>query len=196
MHASEPLPNELQPLISATRIRRRVAELATEITAAFPARDAVFIGILRGSFMFLADLVRGLEQHHLHPRIDFMTLDSYGSGTESSGSVRVLRDIRVPVHGAEVLLVDDILDTGRTLSAASRALKAKGARLVHTCVLLDKPARRVVPFKADYVGFSIKDVFVVGYGLDYDSRFRELPYIAKLSASFVQRVAPVTQPNR
>jgi len=139
------------------------------------------IGILRGSFMFLADLVRDLYPHGVHPRIDFLTLESYGSAMESSGRVTVTKDITVDVNGAEVILIDDILDSGRTLSFASRWVREKGASRVLTCALLDKPERRAVPFKADFIGFTIPDHFVVGYGLDYDSRYRELPYIAKVT---------------
>jgi hypoxanthine phosphoribosyltransferase len=143
--------------------------------------DLVMIGILRGSFMFLADLVRDLNGHGYHPRIDFISLESYGSGTESSGEVMVTKDISLDVADADVLLLDDILDTGRTLCFARDRLLERGARTVRTCALLDKPARRVVPVRADYVGFVVEDVFVVGYGLDYDSRYRELPHIAEVT---------------
>lgn len=138
------------------------------------------IGVLRGSFMFLGDLVRDLYVHELHPRIDFMTLESYGSGMESSGTVQITKDVAVDVAGASILLVDDILDTGRTLTFARNHLLSKGAVEVKTCTLLDKPSRRVIPIEADFVGFEIPDEFVVGYGLDYDSYYRELPYIAKV----------------
>ncbi len=167
-------------LISAEQIAERVDQLVAELQAHCRVENLVLIGILRGSFMFLADLVRDLYQHGVHPRIDFITLESYGSGTESSGTVRITKDITVDVNGAVVLLIDDILDTGRTLSFARQLMKDKGAARVLTCALLDKPERRVVPIHADFVGFTIPDHFVVGYGLDYDSRYRELPYIAKI----------------
>ncbi|NCC53763.1 MAG: hypoxanthine phosphoribosyltransferase, partial [Spartobacteria bacterium] len=115
------------------------------------------------------------------PRIDFTTLSSYGGGTESSGAVEIAKDMSVDVNGADVFLVDDILDTGRTLTFARNHAFEKGARSVRTCVLLDKPSRRIVPIEADHVGFEIDDFFVVGYGLDYDSYYRELPYIAKVT---------------
>lgn len=168
-------------LFTAQDIARRVDALVLEMAADCRTEDFVMIGILRGSFMFLADLVRDLYEHHVHPRIDFITLESYGSGTVSSGNVRITKDIGLDIRGATVLLVDDILDTGRTLNFARQHLLDKGAAAVRTCALLDKPARRAVPFKADYVGFTIEDFFVVGYGLDYDARYRELPYIAKVT---------------
>jgi hypoxanthine phosphoribosyltransferase len=168
-------------LITADQIARRVDALVGEMAGEFRAQDFAMIGILRGSFMFLADLVRALYGHNVHPRIDFMTLESYGSGTESSGAVRIAKDISLNIRGSKALLVDDILDTGRTLSFARRHLQDLGAVSVRTCTLLDKPSRRVLPFTADYIGFTVKDHFVVGYGLDYDSRYRELPYIAKVT---------------
>jgi hypoxanthine phosphoribosyltransferase len=168
-------------LITADEIARRVDELVTEMEPHCRAQNFVMIGILRGSFMFLADLVRDLYQHGVHPRIDFLTLESYGSAMESSGHVKVTKDITVDVTGAEVLIIDDILDSGRTLTFATQLLKDKGAARVLTCALLDKPERRILPFKSDFVGFTIPDHFVVGYGLDYDSRYRELPYIAKVT---------------
>jgi len=165
-------------LFTAYHIAQRVDEMVRTMAADCRAADFVMIGILRGSFMFLADLVRGLYLHDVHPRIDFITLESYGAGTESSGRVRVTKDITLDVRGAHVLLVDDILDTGRTLSFARRWIEEKGAAVVRSCTLLDKPARRVVSFQADCTGFTVEDQFVVGYGLDYDGRYRELPYIA------------------
>ena len=168
-------------LFSAAQIGRRVDELVFAMQKDLRGGNIVIIGILRGSFIFLADLVRDLYAHDVHPRIDFITLESYGGGTESSGVVRVVKELRLDVAGADVVLVDDILDTGRTLAFATEHLRNLGARTIKTCALLDKPGRRAVPFKADYVGFEIEDVFVVGYGLDYDSRHRELPYIAKVT---------------
>lgn len=168
-------------LIPEPEIQARVDALVTEMVEDCRSDDLVLIGILRGSFMFLADLVRDLYQHGVHPRIDFFSLSSYGSGIESSGRVEVRKDLSVDVEGADVLLVDDILDTGRTLAFAVEYLRGRGARRIKTCVLLDKPARRCVPFQADYTGFTIEDAFVVGYGLDYDSCYRELPYIARVT---------------
>ncbi len=168
-------------LITTEQIEDRVNRLVEEMTASGLASHLVMIGILRGSFMFLADLVRDLYRQGIHPRIDFITLESYGSGTVSSGLVHIAKDISLDVHGADVLLVDDILDTGRTLSFAVKHLLSKGARTVKSCALLDKPSRRVVPFETDYTGFTVEDFFVVGYGLDYDGYYRELPHIAKVT---------------
>ncbi len=168
-------------VITAAQIEQRVDELVQEMREHCRGSNLVMIGILRGSFMFLADLVRDLYHHDVHPRIDFLTLESYGAGTESSGVVKVTKDITVDVTGAEVVIIDDILDSGRTLSFAKRMLLEKGAKSVKTCALLDKPSRRIVSFEADFVGFAIENEFVVGYGLDYDNHYRELPYIAKVT---------------
>ena len=168
-------------LITAEQIEHRVDELVGELAEPIRSENLVVVGILRGSYMFIADLVRHFQDHALHPRIDFLTLESYGSATESSGNVQVAKDIHVNVQGADVLLIDDILDSGHTLSFATKHILNKGARSVRCCALLDKPARRVVPFEAEHIGFTIEDVFVVGYGLDYDSYYRELPHIAKVT---------------
>jgi len=165
-------------LFSEREIACRVSELAAAIAADNPRRPVALVGILRGSFVFLADLVRALHPYDLGIRVDFMILESYGAETESSGEVRLLRDFDLDVRDADVLLVDDILDTGRTLAFAKRHVEARGPRRVRTCVLLDKPARRAVPFRADYVAFECPDEFVVGYGLDYNRLYRDLPWIA------------------
>lgn len=168
-------------LIQAGCIQQRIRELLAAMARDIGACELMVIGILRGSFIFLADLVRGMNEYGLHPRIDFVTASSYGGGTKSSGRVDVLRDLRTDVQGATVLLVDDILDTGRTLDTLRNHLLKAGARQVFTCTLLDKPSRRLVPISADYVGFQVPDTFVVGYGLDYDGRYRELPFIAQVA---------------
>jgi hypoxanthine phosphoribosyltransferase len=170
-------------LIDKTEISRRVDTLVDEITAATGSGDLVVIGILKGSFMFLADLMRSFHRHNVHPRIDFLTLSSYGSGTVSSGQVDIIHDIRENIMDSDVLLVDDILDTGRTLAYTKQLLLERGARSVRSCVLLDKKAHRAVEFEADYAGFPIEDHFVVGYGLDYDNLYRELPHIARVNFS-------------
>ena len=168
-------------LITPRQLARRVDELARELAAGARSDKLVVIGILRGSFIFLADLVRWFAVHDMHPCIDFMIMESYGHGTTPEKEPRVTRDCTVDLDGADVVVVDDILDTGRTLQKATAHLKAKGAKTVRTCVLLDKPSRRAVPFEADFVGFKIADAFVVGYGLDYDGRHRELPHISKVT---------------
>lgn len=175
-------PHHIRDIVyTDAQISRRVDEMVDAMADHCRSDNLVMIGILRGSFMFLADLVRDLYEHNLHPRIDFITLESYGSGTESSGKVKITKDITVDVNGADILLIDDILDTGRTLTYARDHLLQRGARSVKTCTLLDKPSRRIIPIEADYVGFTIEDFFVVGYGLDYDSYYRELPYLAKVT---------------
>jgi hypoxanthine phosphoribosyltransferase len=181
LRESAPPHHTNEVAITAERIQARVETLVAEMVEDCRGEDLVMIGILRGSFMFLADLVRALYEKGVHPRIDFMTLSSYGAATESSGHVEIRKDISVDVNGADVLLIDDILDTGRTLSFACAHLTNKGAHRIKTCALLDKPSRRVIPCEADYVGFTIEDMFVVGYGLDFDSCYRELPYIAKVT---------------
>ena len=168
-------------MITPRQLARRVDEIAREIAAAGRSGNLAVIGILRGSFIFLADLVRWFYMNDLHPRIDFMTMESYGSGTTADKEPTVTRDCTIDLAGADVVVVDDILDTGRTLQKAVAHLHAKGAKTVRACALLDKPARRIVPFEADFVGFKIEDAFVVGYGLDYDGRHRELPHIAKVT---------------
>jgi hypoxanthine phosphoribosyltransferase len=168
-------------LFTGEQIQQRVRELIKDIAADSASGNLVVIGILRGSFIFLADLVRGFAEHRLHPCIDFITLASYGSRTESSGTVRIMHDTAEDLRGADVVIVDDILDSGRTLAFAKALFLERGARSVRTCVLLDKQSGRKVDLKADYTGFPVGNVFVAGYGLDYDNRYRELPYIAKVT---------------
>lgn len=168
-------------LIDKTEIQQRVDRLVDEICSEAPSGKFIMIGILKGSFMFLADLMRSMHRHNVHPRIEFLTVSSYGSGTVSSGTVEVVHDIRDDVTGADILLVDDILDSGRTLAFTKKMLMDRGAHRVRSCVLLDKKTARAVEFEADYAGFPVDDVFVVGYGLDYDNLYRELPHIAKVT---------------
>ena len=168
-------------LLPHDQIESRIEELAGTIATDFAGSSFVVVGVLRGSFVFLADLVRALHHRGLRMQMDFLTLESYGSGTTSSGTVRVSKDLWTGVAGRDVLLVDDILDSGRTLDFATRYLLLKGANAVHTCVFLDKPARRVVSVDARYIGFEVEDRFVVGFGLDYDGHYRELPYVAEVS---------------
>ena len=170
----------LRTLFSADQIRARVNAMADTLAADLPDGEVLCVALLNGSFIFAADLARALADRDVHPVIDFMTLASYGRDTASSGSVTLKHDLSLEVNGRDVLLVDDILDTGLTLQAVCRLLVERGATSVHTCVLLDKPSRRRVPVTADLVGFVIADVFVVGYGLDYDGRYRHLPYLAAL----------------
>lgn len=170
-------------LISSASIAARVRELAGEIVNARdedPANDFVVLVMLKGAFVFAADLVRALDEEGATPPIDFMKVSSYGSGEVSSGAVVLETKPRLDVAEKDVLLVDDILDTGRSLEAVSRWLREEGARRVRTCVLLDKPSRRIVEVAADFRGFEVPDRFVVGYGLDHDERYRHLPYVGVL----------------
>jgi hypoxanthine phosphoribosyltransferase len=164
-------------MISSEQISQRVRELGEEISSDYVDRPLVLVGVLKGAWMFLADLVR---QMRLPLRCDFVRVSSYGTGTETSGEPRLLLDITEPIDGADVLLVDDILDTGLSCDWLRRHLLGKGASSFRSCVLLDKPERRRVDFQADYVGFEIPDRFVVGYGLDCGERFRELPFVGYL----------------
>jgi hypoxanthine phosphoribosyltransferase len=168
----------LDPLINETDLHAGIGHLVDCIADDFDGDELYVIGLLRGSFMFMADLVRLLYRRDTRLVIDFMSVASYGAGTESSGAVTMTRDIHIDLAGKPVLLVDDILDTGRTLAFASRHLAAFRPASLKTCVFLDKPSRRVVPFEADYVGFTVPDLFVVGYGLDFDGRYRELPHLS------------------
>ncbi len=158
---------------------RRVDELAGAIAAALPA-DLTVVGLLKGAFVFTADLVRALDRVGRQPRVEFLQVSSYGTGTESSGRVKVIGGMPDSVGGLNVLLVDDIQDTGRTLAFTRQMLLDHGAARVWTCALLDKPSRRVVDIQPDFTGFVIPDVFVVGYGIDWAERYRHLPYIGKV----------------
>lgn len=161
---------------SAAEIARRVDEMAAELAGKL-APDTLVVSVLKGSFVFAADLIRALSRAGANWSMDFLTLSSYGTGTETSGNVRIVRDIVDDVRGRDVLLVDDILESGLTLSFAKNLLLERGARRVSICTLLDKPAKRRAKLEADFVGFHAGDEFLVGYGLDWAHRFRGLPYI-------------------
>ena len=168
-------PHTVDPLIDEAAIAARVEALAAEINAHFAdTAKLVVVGLLRGSFVFIADLVRRLT---VPVEIDFLEASSYGNSTESSREVRILKDLRSPIEGADVLLVEDIVDTGHTLSHVLRILRTRNPRRLEVCALLDKPSRREAPVKATWVGFEIPDAFVVGYGIDYAQRNRNLPFI-------------------
>ena len=163
-------------LFDAAIIAARNAEMAREIEAAGYA-DLLVVSILKGSFVFAADLIRALHDAGLSPEVEFLSLSSYRDGTASSGEVRVLRDIESDVAGRDVLLIDDILESGRTLAFARDTLLSRGASRVGIAVLLDKPGKRAQPIEADHVGFICPDLFVVGYGMDVAHAFRELPFV-------------------
>jgi len=166
-----PPGNDLEILLTRESIARRVSELGTQISADYRGRPVRLIGILKGAWMFLADLVRCLD---LDVTVDFLSFTSYGEGTESSGTVKITKDLDQPIAGLDVLVVEDILDTGRTFEYLLGVLEAHKPRSLKVVTLLDKPSRRVRSVKADYVGFTIPDVFVVGYGLDCAHQYRNL----------------------
>lgn len=162
---------------SAREIASRVDALAREIAAALPAEGTVVVAVLKGSFVFAADLIRALSSVGADWPMDFMTLSSYGEGVETSGRVRIVRDMTDDVRGRHVLLVDDILESGLTLAFARELLLSRGAARVAICALLDKRGKRRAEIEADFAGFAVPDEFVVGYGLDWAHRHRGLPYI-------------------
>lgn len=161
---------------SAAEISARIDALATEIAARLP-KEVLVVAVLKGSFVFTADLIRALSHHGVDWPMDFITLSSYGEGTASSGTVRLTRDVNEEIASRSVLLIDDILESGRTLSFARDLFLQRGASHVWLCTLLDKPVRRTAAIEADFAGFRIGDEFVVGYGLDHAHRHRGLPYI-------------------
>ncbi len=171
---------EVAPLFSAEAIAERIEQLADAVARA-ELDDPLIVAVLKGSFIFAADLVRALHRAGLRPEIDFIFLASYGAGTASQGEVEVLRDVGSEVAGRDVVLIDDILDSGRTLAFAKALLMNRGARKVLTCVLIDKPDRRAVEIVPDFTGFACPPVFVVGYGMDFGHRYRELPFIGTVA---------------
>lgn len=179
--ATAPVPKRWQKeiekvLITQEQLAARIAELTHQIEHDYKGRELVIVSLLNGTVMFLADLIRHLE---LPLRLDFMGVSSYGAGTES-GELVFTKELRLDVANRDVLLVDDILDTGKTMNRVLAKVCALRPRRVKTCVLLNKPARRVEDVTPDYVGFEIPDVFVVGYGLDYAERYRNLPFVGVL----------------
>jgi hypoxanthine phosphoribosyltransferase len=175
-------PYEIDVLISAKAIAARVEGLAREIAAFYAGTDKlIVVGLLRGSFVFIADLVRELD---LPVEVDFLEVSSYGNSTESSREVRIMKDLRGEIEGRDVLVVEDIVDTGYTLQHVLEILSTRHPRRMEVCALLDKPSRREVAVQAKWVGFPIPDTFVVGYGIDYAQRNRNLPHIG--AVRFVQ----------
>ena len=164
-------------LISKEEIQKRVTELGQQISEDYKGKDLVMVGILRGAIIFYGDLAKEIR---VPVSMDFMAVSSYGSGTTSSGVVRIIHDLEENVEGRDVLIVEDIIDSGLTLHYLVENLKSRKPRSIKICCLLDKPSRRVSPVKPDYVGFEVPDEFVVGYGLDYNEMYRNLPYIGVL----------------
>ena len=174
-----PMPTTAKPtvLIDQEELSARIAAVAQEIRNETPTGQLHFICVLKGAFLFLSDLIRNLEGQ---VSIDFMACSSYGGATSSSGEVRLTKDLDSSIEGRDVVIVEDIVDTGLTLHYLQEILQARGPRSLRTACLLSKPSRRKIDVKVDYIGFTIEDKFVVGYGLDYAEQYRNLPYIAVL----------------
>ena len=177
-------PSEVRELISQQRIEARVSELAAQITREYTGRSLVLLSVLKGSFVFAADLARAIA---LPIRIEFLGVRSYGDDTKSSGVVQITQDLTRPVDGDDILLVEDIVDTGLTLSYLREQLRSRNPASVKVAALLHKPARVQREVEIDYLGFTIDDVFVVGYGLDYAERYRNLPFLGVLDASYTAK---------
>ena len=167
----------LRVLLSEDEIREKVRELGGKITADYKNSNLMLVTVLKGAVVFLADLMRQID---VPAEIDFMVVSSYGSGVKSSGVVKIVKDLDVPLAGKDILIVEDILDSGLTLSYIKELLESRGPRSIRIATLLDKPSRRKVDLQADYIGFSVPDEFVIGYGLDSDEKYRNLPYIGIL----------------
>lgn len=170
-------PDVENVLLDADTISRRVVELGQEISRDYAGRDLLLIGVLKGAVFFIADLMRELE---VSCEVDFMAISSYGSSTDSSGVVRILKDLDESIEGRDVLVVEDIIDSGLTLSYLLRALRARQPRSLEVCALLTKPTRRKIEINCQYVGFEIPADFVIGYGLDFAEKYRNLPYVGVL----------------
>jgi hypoxanthine phosphoribosyltransferase len=165
---------KIKILFSEEELKAKVDELGKKISADYQGKELLVVSLLKGSFIFTADLVRRIE---VPTQIEFMTTSSYGHGQETSGKVDILSDLRVDIKGRDVLVVDDIVDSGLTMKVILDHLKSKEPNSLKSCVLLDKPDRRQVDIKPDYVGFTIPDLFIVGYGLNYGDYYRNIPYI-------------------
>lgn len=164
-------------LLTEEDIQKKVKEIGEKITHDYEGKNLMLVSVLKGSVAFMADLMRTID---LPLKIDFMSVSSYGSGTSSSGVVKINKDLDIDLHGVDLLIVEDILDSGKTLHYITKMLSDRGTASIRIACLLDKPERRVVPLSADYTCFDIPDKFVVGYGLDYDQKYRNLPYIGVL----------------
>lgn len=169
----------IEVIFPADLINERIRELASEIARVRP-QNLLIVAVLKGSFVFAADLIRAMQAVGLKPEVDFITLSSYRDATRSTGKVAILRDLDLDVSERDVLLVDDILESGRTLAFAKDLISARGACSISTCVLLDKPGKRNAEIEADFKAFDCPDVFVVGYGMDLAYRYRELPFVGRV----------------
>lgn len=171
-------------LFSEEQLKSAVEKIAGEINKDYEGKEPVLIGILKGSVVFMADLMRKIS---VDCTTDFMSVSSYGGGTETSGSVRIRKDLDRSITGKDVIVIEDILDSGTTLSHLLEILEVRRPNSLKLCVLLDKPERRVTPVKYDYVGLTVPDEFIVGYGLDYDEKYRNLPYIGVLKREVYEK---------
>jgi len=171
-------------LLTEEELKAKVKELGEKISADYQGKEPLLISVLRGSYIFMADLTRALT---IPCQVDFMAVSSYGSGTSSSGQVNIIKDLSDSIEGKDVIVVEDILDSGNTLHYLLQVLSARHPASIRLATLLDKPSRRTKPVQANYVGFSVPDKFVVGYGLDYDERYRNLPYIGILKPCVYQK---------
>lgn len=165
---------EINVLINKSKLEKRIEEMARQIEKDYNQKEVVLIGILKGSVMFMADLAKNIKSNNIE--MDFMDVSSY-KGTESTGKITVNKDLRNTIEGKDVLIVEDIIDTGRTLTYVIDYLKQKNPKSIKIATMLSKPSRRIMELKVDYIGFSIEDKFVIGYGLDYNEKYRNLPYI-------------------
>lgn len=168
------MASQLKVLITQDEIKQAIARLAAEIRQDYKSKEPLLVGILKGSFVFMADLIRQLE---LPVEVDFIKLSSYGAGRETSGKVKVVQGLKTPIKGRDVLVVEDIVDTGLTISFLLNYLQKKKPASLRLCALTDKPSRRQVPVTIDYLGFAVPDRFIVGYGIDWNEKFRYLPDI-------------------
>lgn len=164
-------------LLSEEELKKRVKELGEQISRDYAGKEIVFVGVLRGSFIFMADLVREVD---CYSYIDFMQVSSYGDRSTTTGAVKIVQDLSMNIEGRHVIIVEDILDSGVTLSYLTKYMEGRKPASIRIATLLDKPARRTADVKADYAGFEVPDAFVVGYGLDYAQKYRSLPYIGVL----------------
>ena len=174
----------VQILYTEEELRRRVKELGRQITADYAGRHPMLVSVLRGSYIFMADLTRAID---LDVTVDFMAVSSYGAGTVSSGQVEIKKDLSDSIEGRDLIIVEDILDSGNTLYYLMDVLRARKPASIRICTLMDKPERRTKPITADYVGFTIPDTFIVGYGLDYAERYRNLPYVGVVKPSVYEK---------
>ena len=174
----------LKTLVSEEELREKVAELGRQISHDYEGKSLLLVSVLKGSVVFMADLMRAIT---IPARIDFMSVSSYGSGAKSRGVVKIVKDLDIPLEGYDLLIVEDILDSGNTLSYLKEILSSRGPKSIRICTLLDKPERRTADIAADYVGFAVPDEFVVGYGLDYDEKYRNLPFIGVLKPEVYEK---------